>query len=128
MHLSPDAPAVGVLADLDSTPNDEALKPAQNLSFAESCLINNIPAPVEFTLSVVANGDNEFIAEQFSFASTINGAATAVVSGFLMTGLPAITTLPLPVSPRSVFTRGDNLNQPARIGFGLFTDRMLLLG
>lgn len=104
LHLSPDAPAVDILADIDATAGDEGLKLAQNLSFGEYCVIDDIPAPVDFTLSVVANADNSIVALQFPFSSEVDGAVAAVVSGFLASGAPAIQALPLPVDFRPVVT------------------------
>jgi hypothetical protein len=104
VHLSPDAPAVDILADIDATANDEALRLATNIAFTEFCAIDGIPAPDAYTLSVVANADNSVVALQFPFAATVDGAATAIVSGFLSSGTPAITALPLGVDPRSVIT------------------------
>ena len=97
VHLSPDAPAVDVLADDDATPNDDAIRLATNVAFTEFCVIEPIPAPADYTLSVVANADNSVVALQFPFAATVDGAATAVVSGFLSSGTPEITAIPLAV-------------------------------
>ncbi len=104
VHLSPDAPAVDILADIDATANDEALRLATNVAFTEFCTIDGIPAPEDYTLSVVANADNSVVALQFPFSAAVDGAATAIVSGFLASGTPAITAVPLGVDPRSVAT------------------------
>lgn len=104
MHLSPDAPAVDILADIDATAENEALKLAENVSFGEYCVIDGIPAPVDFTLSVAANADNSIVALQFPFASQVNGAVAALVSGFLSAGDPAIQPIALPVDFRSIVT------------------------
>jgi hypothetical protein len=104
MHLSPDAPAVDILADIDATAEDEALKLAENVSFGEFCVIDDIPAPVDFTLSVVANADNNVVALQFPFASEVDGAVAAIVSGFLSAGDPAIQPIALPIDYRSIVT------------------------
>lgn len=104
LHLSPDAPAVDILADIDATAEDEALKLAENVSFGEYCVIDDIPAPVDFTLSVVANADNSVVALQFPYSSEVDGATAAIVSGFLSSGAPAITALPLAVDFRSILT------------------------
>ncbi len=104
VHLSPDAPAVDVLADDDATANDDAIRLATDISFTEACVIDGIPAPADYTLSVVANADNSVVALQFPFAATVDGAATAIVSGFLASGTPEITAIPLAVDPRSVIT------------------------
>jgi hypothetical protein len=104
VHLSPDAPAVDILADDDATPNDDAIRLATNIAFTEACVIDGIPAPADYTLNVVANADNSIVALQIPFAASVDGAATAIVSGFLSSGTPAITALPLAVDPRSVIT------------------------
>ena len=104
MHLSPDAPAVDILADIDATAENEALKLAENVSFGEYCVIDDIPAPVDFTLSVVANADNSVVALQFPFASQVDGAVAALVSGFLSSGEPAIQPIALPIDFRSIVT------------------------
>ncbi len=105
VHLSPDAPAVDILADIESTPNDEALALARNIAFTEFCAIDGIPAPETFTLNVVANADNSVVALSIpGFATEVDGASTAIVSGFLAAGDPAITAIPLGVDPRSVAT------------------------
>lgn len=104
LHLSPDAPAVDILADVDATPGDEALKLAENVAFGEYCVIDDIPAPVDFTLSVVANADNSIVALQFPYFSQTDEASAAIVSGFLASGTPAITALPLAVDFRSIVT------------------------
>jgi len=103
-HLSPDAPPVDVIADIDATAADEALKLAENIAFTEYCLINNIPAPADYTLSIAASADNSIVALQFPFAAAVNQAATAIVSGFLSSGTPAIQAIPLGVDGRSVAT------------------------
>ena len=104
LHLSPDAPAVDILADIDGTAENEALKLAENVSYGEYCTIEDIPAPVDFTLSVVANADNDVLALQFPYSSAVDGAVAAIVSGFLSSGPPAITALPLAVDFRSIVT------------------------
>ena len=106
VHLSPDAPAVDILANIDSTPEDEALKLAQNVSYGEFCAIDGIPAPVDFTISVVANADNDVVALQFPLSTQTNTAAAAVVTGFLTMGTPetAIQLIALGVDGRSVAT------------------------
>ncbi len=105
VHLSPDAPAVDILADIESTPNDEAIRLATDIEFTEFCAIDGIPAPETFTLNVVANADNSVVALPITgFATEVDGASTAIVSGFLASGTPAITAIPLGVDPRSVAT------------------------
>ena len=110
VHLSPDAPAVDILADVDSTADDEALKLAENIAFTEFCVIDGIPAPeadTAYTISVVANADNTVVATTFPFIANKNEAATAIVSGFLTTGTPEITAIPLATNVRSVATEAQ---------------------
>ncbi len=110
VHLSPDAPAVDILADVDATADDEALALAENVSFTEFCFIDGIPAAepdTAYTLSVVANADNSVVALQFPFVANKNEGATAIVSGFLTTGDPAITAIPLSTNVRSVATEAQ---------------------
>ena len=106
VHLSPDAPAVDILADVVSTANDEALPLARNVAFTGFCAIDNIPAPESYALNVVASADNSVSAlpAPIAFDAVQNGAATVIVSGFFSSGDPSITALPLPVDPRSVAT------------------------
>lgn len=107
VHLSPDAPAVDILANIDSTPEDEALKLAENVNFTDFCVIEGIPAPVDFTISVAASADNTVVPLTFPLASTVDGAVAAIVSGFLSSGEPAIQLTPdtgLVVDTRSVAT------------------------
>ena len=110
VHLSPDAPAVDILADVDSTADDEALKLAENIEFTEFCIIDGVPAPevdTAYTISVVANADNSVVATQFPFVANKNEAATAIVSGFLSSGDPMITAIPLVSNVRSVATEAQ---------------------
>lgn len=104
VHLSPDAPPVDILADITSTPDDEALPLARNVGYANYCVIDDIPAPVDFTLSAVASANNSIVALQFPYSSTVGGAAAAVVTGFYTSGTPAIQAVALGVDPRSVVT------------------------
>ncbi len=108
VHLSPDAPAVDILADVNSTANDEALPLVRNVAFGEFCDLNAVPAPGDYTISVVANADNSIVAAQFPLIVDPSTEVTAIVSGFLdlnMAGLtPAITALPQVDDRRSVFT------------------------
>ena len=105
VHLSPDAPAVDILADINSTTEDEALPLVRNVSFGEFCDLNAVPAPGDYTISVVANADNSVIATQFPLIVDQSSEATAIVSGFLtMAMTPAITVLPQADDRRSVVT------------------------
>lgn len=104
VHLSPDAPAVDILADIDATPANEQLVLASNLAFGDpACFIDNIPAPVDFTLSVVATGDTTSVLD-IPFSSVVNEAATVVVGGYLLGGMPMIQAIPLGIDGRSVIT------------------------
>jgi hypothetical protein len=100
LHLSPDAGAVDIFADIVATAEDEALQLAENVSFGDYCVIDDIPAPVDFTLSVVADAGTLPI----PYSSEIDGAVAVIVSGFLSSGTPAITALPLAVDFRSILT------------------------
>lgn len=104
VHASPDAPAVDILADVSSTPVDEALPLAVDYSFTQFCEIGGIPAPAEYTVSVVANADNSVVATQFPFAAEQGAEATVIVTGFLSSGTPAIQPLALATGTRSVVT------------------------
>jgi len=103
-HLSPDAPAVDILADVNGTAEDEAIPLVRNVAFTEFCELDSVPAPGDYTLSVVANADNSVVALQFPLVVEQGTEATAIVSGFLSSGDPAITALPLAGNTRSVIT------------------------
>ena len=104
VHLSPDAPAVDILADVNSTPNDEALPLVRNVPYNAFCDLNSVPAPGDYTVSVVANADNSIVATTFPLDVMQGDEVTAVVTGFLTSGDPTITTLALPGNTRSVTT------------------------
>jgi len=105
VHLSPDAPAVDILADVNGTPEDEMLPLVRNVSFGEYCDLNAIPAPGDYTISVVANSDNSVVATQFALMVDPSTEATAIVSGFLTEGMdPAIVPLAQIDDRRSVIT------------------------
>ena len=103
-HLSPDAPAVDILADVNSTPEDEAIALTRNVSFPAACVLDAVPAPGDYTINIAANGDNSVVPVSFQLEVEQGSAATAIVSGFLSTGDPMITALPLALDPRSVAT------------------------
>jgi len=103
VHASPDAPAVDVLADVRSTPNDEGIVLAGNLAFAGACEIPAVPAPGEYLVSITAAGDPSTVALQFDLDPQPADDLTAIVSGYL-TSTPAIQLLPLLNDRRSVFT------------------------
>ena len=104
VHLSPDAPAVDILADVNATGDNEALPLVRNVSYNAFCDLNSVPAPGDYTISVVANSDNNVVATTFPLNVMQGDEVTAVVSGFLTSGDPAITTLALPGNTRSVAT------------------------
>ncbi len=105
VHLSPDAPAVDILADINGTADDEAIPLVRNVAFGEFCELNAVPAPGDYTISVVANADNSIVAAQFPLLVDPSSEATAIVSGFLAMGMtPAITALPQGDNRRSVIT------------------------
>lgn len=104
VHLSPDAPAVDILADVNGTAENEALKLVENVSYTQFCDLNAVPAPGDYTISVAANADNSIVATTFPLNVMPGDEATAIVSGFLSSGEPAITTLALPGNTRSVTT------------------------
>lgn len=105
VHLSPDAPAVDILADVNSTTDDEAIPLVRNVSFGEFCDLNAIPAPGDYTISVVANADNSVVAAQFPLVVDPSTEVTAIVSGFLTMGMtPSILALPQVDDRRSVVT------------------------
>ena len=103
-HLSPDAPAVDLLADVNSTPEDEALPLVRNVSYTELCELS-VPAPGDYTVSVALNSDNSTVAHTIPVDVLKGDEALAIVSGFATAGLtPAITDITLPGNTRSVFT------------------------
>jgi len=104
VHLSPDAPPVDILADVNSTPEDEMLPLVRNVAFGAFCDLNGVPAPGDYTISVVANADNSVVATQFPLVVEQGSEVTAIVSGFLTTGEPVITALPQADDRRSVVT------------------------
>jgi hypothetical protein len=104
VHLSPDAPAVDILADDNSTAAVENLALVRNVSYTGFCDLNGIPAPGDYTISVAANADNNIVATTFPLNVAQGDEALAIVSGFLAAGAPAITTLPLAGNTRSVAT------------------------
>ena len=101
VHLSQDAPAVDILADIASTADIEALKLVENVSYTDVCVIENIPAPEDFTLSVVATGDTSSVLD-IPYTAAVNEATTVIVSGLLATA--TLQAIPLSVDARSVAT------------------------
>jgi hypothetical protein len=104
VRLSPDAPAVDILADVSSTPNDEALPLVRDDSYKAFRDLNSVPAPGDYTISDVGNADNSIVATTFPLNVMQGDEVTAVVTGFLTTGASEITALPLPGNTRSVTT------------------------
>lgn len=101
VHLSQDAPAVDILADIGSTADIEALKLVENVSYTDVCVIENIPAPEDFTLSVVATGDTSSVLD-IPYTAEVNEATTVIVGGLLATS--TLQAIPLSVDARSVAT------------------------
>lgn len=101
VHLSPDAPAVDILADVGSTAQIEQLKLVENVSYTQSCLLDNIDAPEDYTLSVVATGDTSSVLD-IPYSAVVNEGTTVIVSGLLSTS--TLQAIPLAVDGRSVFT------------------------
>jgi hypothetical protein len=104
VHLSPDAPAVDILADDNTTTAVEAIALVQNVSFTEFCDINFVPAPGDYTVNVALNSDNSTIATSFPLNVTKGDEALAIVTGFAGGGTPAIAPIALAGNTRSVIT------------------------
>jgi hypothetical protein len=101
VHLSQDAPAVDILADVGSTPEVEALKLVENVEYTDFCALESIGAPEDYTLSVVATGDTTSVLD-IPYKAVVNEATAVIVSGLLSTStLQAVT---LPIDGRSVLT------------------------
>lgn len=103
-HLSPDAPAVDILADVNATPEDEAIALTRDVAFTGVCELASVPAPGDYTINVVANADNNVVATSFPLVVGQGDEATAIVSGFLSSGDPMIVPLALAGNTRGVFT------------------------
>lgn len=101
VHLSPDAPAVDILADVGSTAEIEALKLVENVSYQDFCVLENVGAPEDYTLSVVATGDTASVLD-IPYSAVVNEGTTVIVSGLLSTS--TLQAIPLAVDGRSVFT------------------------
>jgi hypothetical protein len=101
VHLSPDAPAVDILADVGSTAEVESLLLVQDLDYAEFCSLENIGAPEDYTLSVVATGDTNSVLD-IPYSAVVNEGTSVIVSGLLSTA--TLQALPLAIDGRSVFT------------------------
>lgn len=104
VHLSPDAPAVDLLADVNATPENEALPLVRGVEYTAFCDLA-VPAPGDYTVSVAASADNSIVAHTIPVNVMQGDEAIAIVSGFLTEGLtPAITDITLPGNTRSVVT------------------------
>jgi hypothetical protein len=101
VHLSPDAPAVDILADVGSTAETEALKLVENVSYTDFCSLENIGAPEDYALSVAATGDTTSVLD-IPYSAVVNEATAVVVSGLLSTS--TLQAIALPIDGRSVFT------------------------
>jgi hypothetical protein len=104
VHLSPDAPAVDLLADVNGTPENEALPLVRNVPFTAFCDLNSVPAPGDYTVSVAASADNSVVPLTIPVNVVKGDEALAIVSGFLAAGDPVITDITLPGNTRSVAT------------------------
>ena len=105
VHLSPDAPAVDILADDNSTAAVEAIRLVDGVSYTDYCDINSVPAPGDYTINVALSSDNNVIATSFPLNVMQGDEATAIVTGFATGGLtPALTPIALPGNTRSVIT------------------------
>jgi len=104
-HLSPDAPAVDILADVNATAEIEAIALVRDVSYTQFCDINSVPAPGDYTVNVALNSDNNVIATSFPLDVMQGDEVTALVSGFATSGLtPAIMPIALAGNTRSVIT------------------------
>ena len=101
VHLSSDAPAVDILADVGSTEEAEALKLVENVSYTEFCALESIGAPENYTLSVVATGTATSVLD-IPYSAVVNEATAVIVSGLLSTS--TLQAIALPIDGRSVFT------------------------
>ena len=102
VHLSPPGPpAVDILADVGSTPEMEMIKLVENLDYTESCLVNPVGAPEDYTLSVVATGDTSSVLD-IPYMAMVNEGSVVIVSGKIED--MSLTALPLAVDGRSVIT------------------------
>ncbi len=103
VHASPDAPAVDILADDQSTAEDDAITLASNVAFTDFCEIGAVPAPGDYTISVTVAGDPSSVALQFPLSVTQGDELTAIVTGFAAS-TPQIQALPLVNNTRSIVT------------------------
>ena len=102
VHLSPPGtPAVDILADVGSTAEMEMIKLVENLDYTESCVINPVGAPEDYTLSVVATGDTTSVLD-IPYEARVNEGTAVIVSGKIEDA--SLTAIPLAVDGRSVWT------------------------
>ena len=101
VHLVQDAPAVDILADVGSTPDMEAIKLVENISYTDFCSLENIGAPEDYTLSVVATGDTTSVLD-IPYSAVVNEATAVIVSGLI--SMDTLQAIALGIDTRSVFT------------------------
>jgi hypothetical protein len=102
VHLSPPGtPAVDILADVGSTAEMEMIKLVENLAYTESCVINPVGAPEDYTLSVVATGDTTSVLD-IPYQARVNEGTAVIVSGKIEDD--SLRAIPLGVDGRSVWT------------------------
>ena len=102
-HLSPDAPAVDLLADATATPEDDMVPLASNVAFLDFCDIS-VPAPGEYIVNVALNDGGTVVLSTDPLSFAKGDEALAIVSGFALGGEPALTDIILPGNTRSVLT------------------------
>ncbi len=101
-HLSQDAPNVDLLADDNSTTADEGLVLTTDIPFPAACQLGSIPAPGDYTISVVDTADNSTVATTIDAEVEQGDEATALVAGLLADG--SITDITLGTDTRSILT------------------------
>lgn len=101
IHLSEDAPAVDVLADVGSTPEQEQLLLIENIEYTDACVLDAVGAPENYTLSVAPTGTTTSVLD-IPYTANVNEGTTVIVSGLLATD--TLQAIPLAVDGRSVFT------------------------
>lgn len=101
-HLSPDAPNVDLLADDNSTMADEGLVLTTDIPFPAACELGDIPAPGDYTISVVDTNDNTTVAATIQAVVAQGDEVTSIVAGSL--GDASITDITLGTDTRSIIT------------------------
>ena len=105
-HMSPDAPVVDLLADDNTTEENEALPLVRGVEYNAFCDLA-VPAPGDYTVSVVDTDNNATVAHTIPVNVLKGDEAISIVSGFLADGVtPDITDITLVSDTRSVFTEG----------------------